>query len=204
MNNTYKYAGKPLTERIARELVIEIFSGKTGIQKKEIKRVVDDTHTARGGILSTNEMHPVSSSLNILKKRGLADNPMRGAWSIFSHPDVSPKDPLDSEDIRTLGSGRNSVYLYYYPAYRCLATYEGKEFWACGISSVRSQIGTAMPEPPEIKLILKTDDSENLEQTLHNVLKFRGKQIEHAPGRKFFTTSPSEVEAIYKNVMGSA
>ena len=127
MDKNYKYAGKPLTERIAREIVIEIFSGKTGIEKKEIKRVVDETHTARGGILSTNEMHPVSSTLNTLKKQGLADNPTRGAWSIFSHPEVSSKELLDSDAIRTLGSGRSSVYLYYYPAYRALAASEGKE-----------------------------------------------------------------------------
>ena len=203
MDKNYKYAGKPLTERIAREHIIEIFSGKTGIEKKEIKQAIDETHAARGGILSTNELHPVSNSLNILKKQGLADNPIRGRWTIFSNPDVSPKDPLDLDDVRTLGSGGSSVYFYYYPAYRALAASEGKQVWACGISSVRSQIGTAMPEPPEIKLILKTDDPENLERTLQNVLKFRGKQIENAPERKWFTTSPSEVKEIFKNIMGN-
>ena len=45
MDKNYKYAGKQLTERIAREHIIEIFSGKTGIEKKEIKQAVDETHT---------------------------------------------------------------------------------------------------------------------------------------------------------------
>ena len=144
MDKNYKYAGKPLTERIAREIVIEIFSGKTGIEKKEIKRVVDETHTARGGILSTNEMHPVSSTLNTLKKQGLADNPTRGAWSIFSHPEVSSKEFLDSDAIRTLGSGRSSVYLYYYPAYRALAASEGKEL--LGMRDLERQISKSVPQ----------------------------------------------------------
>ena len=200
MNAIYKYAGKPLTEKIARELVIEIFSGKTGVRKKEIKQVVDETHTSRGGSLSTNEGHPVSSVLSIMKKQGLANNPVRGEWSIFPNPAVYPDDPA----VGTFGSGKNSVYLYYYPTYRCLAEYEGKECWACKIDKVGSQAPTAMPESPEIGLILKTDDSENLEQTIHNVLKFRGKQIAEAPGEKWFMTSPSEVEEIYNNVIGSS
>ncbi len=204
MNDNYKHAGKPLTERIARELVIEIFSGETGIKKKEIKQVVDDTHASRGGILSTNEMHPVSSALSTMKKQGLANNPIRGEWSIFLNPEVYPDDSLDSDAVQILGSGKNAVYLYYYPAYRCLATYEGKEFWACKIDKAGSQVPIAMPEPPEVRLIFKTDDSENLEQTIHNVLRFRGRYIEDAPGGKWFMTSPSEVEEIYKNVIGSA
>lgn len=204
MNSSYKYTGLSLTEKIARELTVEIFSGKTGVQKKEIKRAVDETHTSRGGSLSTNEMHPVSTALSILKKQGLANNPTRGKWSIFSNPEIYPNYPYDSDTVRTLGSGKSSIYLYYYPAYRCLAESEGKEFWACRIGSVGSQVGTPMPELPEIRLILKTDDSENLEQTIHNVLKFRGRHIADAPEKKWFITSPSEVEEIYKNVMGSA
>ena len=202
MHKSYKHAGKALTQKVARELVIEIFSGKTGIQKKQIKQAIDETHTSRGGSLSTNEVHPVSSALSIMKKQGLANNPTRGAWSILSKPGVSPNDPFDSDAVQTLGSGKNSVYLCYYPAYRYLAKYEGKDFWACKIDSAGSQVPTAMPELPEIWLIFKTDDSENLEQTLHNVLKFRGKHIEDAPGGKWFMTSPSEVEGIYKNLIG--
>ena len=204
MNKNYKYAGRPLTERIARELIIEIFSGKTGIKKKEIKQAVDDTHTSRGGMLSTNEVHPVSSVLSVMKKQGLANNPTRGEWSIFGNFEVHPNDSFDSDAVRTLGSGKNAVYLFYYPAYRCLAECEDKDFWACKIEKAGSQVPTVMPEPPEIRLIFKTDDSENLEQTLHNVLKFRGRHIAGAPDGKWFMTSPSEVEEIYISVIGSA
>lgn len=201
MNKNYKYAGKPLTERMARELAIEIFSGKTGIQKQEIKQAVDETHTKRGGSLSTNEVHPVSSALSTLKKKGLANNPARGKWSILSNPVGHPNGSFSSDAVRTLGSGKSCVYLYYYPAYRCLAEYEGKKFWPCKIDSVESHDRTEMPEPPQIGLIFKTDDPENLKQTIYNVLKFRGKHIEATSGKKWFTTSPSEVEGIYKNLM---
>ena len=61
-----------------------------------------------------------------------------------------------------------------------------------------------MPEPPENRLVFKTDDLENLEQTLHNVLKFRGRHITDALGGNWFMTSPGEVEEIYRNVVGSA
>ena len=197
MNNSYEHAGKPLTQKIAMELVIEIFSGKTGIKKKEMKQTVDETHTKRGGNLSTNEMHPVSGVLSVMKKQGLANNPDRGKWSILSNT----SDPFDSDAVRTLGKGNNSVYVYYYPAYRRLAEYEGKELWACKISRVKPQVRTEIPEPPEIKFFFKTDDPENLEQTLHNILKFRGKHIADAPGKEWFMTSPNEIEGIYNNIM---
>ena len=201
MNKNYEYVGKPLTEKIARELIIEIFSGKTGIQKQEIRRVVDETHTKRGGSLSTNEMHPVSGVLSVMKKQGLANNPTRGKWSILSNRNVHPNGPFDLDAARTLGNGENSVYLSYYPAYRCLAEHERKEFWACKIGSVELQACPEMPEPPEISLIFKTNDPENLQQTLHSILKFRGKQIADAPGKEWFMTSPSEVEGIYKSLV---
>ena len=204
MNENYSHVGKPLTERIASALIIEIFSGKTGIEKKEIRRVVDETHTQRGGHLSTNEVHPVSSALSALKRQGLADNPTRGVWSIFSSPGVHPNNPVNSEAVRTLGKGKNAVYLCYYPVYRSLAECEGKEFWACKISSIPPQVCPDIPEPPEIGLIFKTDDPENLEQILHNILKLRGKQIADAPGNAWFLTSPTEAEGIYKNVIGGA
>ena len=204
MNKNYKHVGKPLTERIARTLIIEIFSGKTGIEKKEIRRVVDETHTQRGGHLSTNEVHPVSSALSLLKRQGLADNPTRGVWSIFPSPNNPPKIPFNSDAVRTLGDGKNAVYLCYYPAYRYLAKYEGKEFWACKIGSVAPQVCFDIPESPEIGLIFKTDDPENLAQILHNILKLRGKQIPDAPGKEWFMTSPTETEGIYNNVIGGA
>ncbi|MDE0555678.1 MAG: hypothetical protein OXI24_15760 [Candidatus Poribacteria bacterium] len=200
MSKTYKYAGKSLTERIARELVIEIFSGKMDIEKREIRQKVDEIHTSRGGRLSTNEIHPVSTALSIMKKQRLANNPSWGRWSIFSH--AEGERPFNSDTAQTLGSGENAVYLYYYPAYRCLAEYEGKESWACKIDRVGLQVPVTMPEVPEVRLIFRTDDSENLEQTLHNILRLRGKHIEDTPDGSWFLTSPSEVEKIYKNAVG--
>lgn len=201
MNQDYQYAGKSLTEKIARELIVELFSGKTEIKKKKIRQTVDETHTSRGGFLSTNEMHPVSAALSNLKKQGFAENPAFGVWSIFSVPGGFFSD---SDAIQTLGSGENAVYLYYYPAYRCLAEYEGKPYWACRIDKVVSDIPIAMPESPEVRLVLRTDDSESLEQMLHTVLRFRGRCISDVPGGVWFLTSPSEVEGIYKNVVESA
>ena len=204
MKNSYEYAGKALTQKIAMELIIEIYSGETDVEKMEIKRVVDERHTQRGGVLSTTEMHPVSGALNVLKKRGLASNQTRGKWSIVSNPNGPSNDLYDSDAAPMVGKGKNFVYLCYYPVYRSLAEYQGEEFWACMIGSVKLKVSTEMPELPEIGLIFKTDDPKNLEQTLHNILKFRGKQIGNTLGGKWFMTCPSEVEGIYKILMESA
>ena len=204
VDKAYQHVGKSLTGKIARELIMELFSGEGEIEKKQIRQTIDETHTSRGGSLSTNELHPVSIALSTLKKQGLANNPAFGVWSIFSEPCSPGHQLFDIDAARTLGQGENAVYLYYYPAYRCLAEYEGKQHWACKIDSVVSEMPMRMPEPPEIHLVLRTDDSESLEQTLHTVLRFRGRCLSDVPGETWFLTSPSEVEGIYRNVVESA
>ena len=114
-----------------------------------------------------------------------------------------PNSDLDPE--RTIGSGKSSVYLYYYPQYRESAESKGEKVWECKIGRtihgeadgrIRGQ-ATGLPESPKIGLHIKTDNQVKIEQIIHDILKVRGKHIEDAPGREWFLTSPSEVEEIY-------
>ncbi|RKU24041.1 hypothetical protein C6503_02135 [Candidatus Poribacteria bacterium] len=120
-----------------------------------------------------------------------------------------PNSDLDPE--RTIGSGKSSVYLYYYPQYRESAESKGEQVWACKIGKtihneadgrIRSQ-ATGLPERPMIGLHIKTDRPKKIEDIIHDILKIRGKHIEEAPGREWFLTSPSEVEEIY-NFIGES
>ena len=115
-----------------------------------------------------------------------------------------PNSDLDPE--KTIGTGNSSVYLYYYPQYRESADSKGEQVWACKIGKtidseadgrVRSQ-ATGLPERPMIGLHIKTDRPKKIEDIIHDILKVRGKDIEEAPGREWFLTSPSEVEEIYQ------
>ncbi len=110
-----------------------------------------------------------------------------------------------SEPEKTIGIGKKSVYLYYYPQYRKSAEFRGEKIWECKIGRtihgeahgrIRSQ-ATGLPESPKVGLHIKTDKDVDIEIIIHRILKVRGKHIEEAPGTEWFLTSPSEVEEIY-------
>ena len=114
------------------------------------------------------------------------------------------KERVDVSQARIIGSGGESVYLYYFPTYQRYAEVLGEPQWPCNIGRTKNvvtdrvsqQIGDQLPEKPQIALILRTENCQRLETHIHNVLKSR--QIEDAIGKEWFLTDPSEVEAIYQ------
>ncbi len=211
MNNQYEYVDKPLTPGIAKKLIQELFAGRT-VQKQEIMRIVEETHQERGGLPSQARFNnPVTLALYNMRREGEASNPGKSDnWLIPSS--IQDDDSVDSEsnnlDIeKTIGSGKQSVYLYYYPTYRRLAKLQGEEVWACKVGRAKndplirisSQTRTALPEYPKVGLIIKTDEFVLMETTIQGILKLQGKHKPDAPGTEWFITSPSEVEQIYKN-----
>ena len=115
------------------------------------------------------------------------------------------------EPERTIGFGKSSVYLYYYPQYQESAESKGEKVWACKIGRtmysaadgrIRTQ-ATGLPESPKIGLHIKTDKDVKIERIIHDILKVRGKHITDAPGTEWFVTSPNEVEEIY-NFIGES
>ena len=215
MNNQYEYVEKSLTPKIAQHLILELFAGQT-VQKQEIMRIVDETHHERGGLPARAKFPPVTMALTNMKREGLVENPSQGYWLIPSttqEDDGVDSEPnnLDLEPEKIIGSGKQSVYLYYYPAYRRLAELRGEEVWACKIGKARndplirisSQTRTALPEYPTVGLIIKTNEFTLMETTIQNILKLQGKHMLDAPGREWFLTSPSEVETVYENNFGN-
>ena len=109
MNNPYQYVGKPLTPRMAQELIREIFAGKTD-QRQEIIKTIDEVHRERGGEPAKAITHPVERVLSSMKKAGLAENPEQGLWHIL--PDGAPETEVsektsqseESDEIKTLAA----------------------------------------------------------------------------------------------------
>ena len=209
MDNEYKYSGQRLRMKIARELIIEFFEGST-LHKKDMIRKVDEVHLERGGELSKNIVHPVTDALNALKRKGLSNNPNSGdgIWTIIGEtPDERIDDGDDSTDeARRIGSGNNSVYVYYYPNYKQCAELQGKDTWPCKIGRseyqnpihrIYEQQGTGMPEKPEIALIMLTNQPKKMESAIHNLLY----RITDAPGTEWFRTNPDRVEEIYNIII---
>lgn len=100
-----------------------------------------------------------------------------------------------------VGRGHESVYVYYLPTFE---TYRQNYYFPCkigysrhdAVERVEQQIKTALPERPEIGLIIKTDDGYLLEQALHAILKLKHRQVDDAPGKEWFLTSPDEVNIL--------
>ena len=124
---------------------------------------------------------------------------------------VHNPDKVDASQVEEIGSGSESVYLYYFPTYRRYAESLGAPQWPCNIGGtegyvayrVYEQIGEQLPEKPQLALILRTDDYRWLEAKIHAVLKRKGKQIEDAIGEEWFMTAPSEVKSIYLSISGA-
>ena len=124
---------------------------------------------------------------------------------------VHNPDKVDASQVEEIGSGSESVYLYYFPTYRRYAESLGDPQWPCNIGRtegyvayrIRDQIGDQLPEKPQLALILRTNDCRWLEAKIHTALKREGKQIEDAIGEEWFMTAPNEVKSIYLSISGT-
>lgn len=208
MDNKYKYSGKRLKMSMARELIIEFFKGQT-VHKQAIIRRVDEIHLEGGGKQSDNIVHPVTDALNNLKRKGLANNPNPGdgIWTIIGE---TPDERIDGEgdstdEVRQIGAGNSSVYVYYYPNYKQCAELQGNDTWPCKIGCseyqnpihrILEQAGTGIPEKPKIALVVQTNRPIDLENAIHTLLD--RDRMSNAPGTEWFMTNPSKVEDIYK------
>ena len=207
--------------KIALPLILERFTGQTRVPRREIINHVEEEHCKGVRELLAKEKQIVDDALRSLREEGLADNPEWGYWSFLTTTESeAPKmiektqRQVDTSGVkniapeRTIGSGKSSVYLYYYPQYRESAESKGGKVWACKIgrtihsepqTRIREQ-ATGLPESPKIGLHIKTDRSEKIERIIHDILKLRGRYVDSAPGKEWFLTSPSEVQEIYKSI----
>ena len=160
------------------------------MEKQDIFEKVSEVHKNLEGRETpvSRAQTAVTSALNKLVKQGKAINPFVGTYHF----------PSEEE------KGKDSVYLFYYPAYKELAEKNGEEFWQCKIGmtvdSVEKRVGTqgtGIPEKATIALECRTDHPKELEDALHAILKLRGRHVTEAEGVEWFKTNPDEVERIY-------
>ncbi len=123
-------------------------------------------------------------------------------------------DKVDTSQVKVIGKGSESVYLYYFPTYRLNSIYYIKyvddshetPIYACNIGRtigdvkerICQQIGEQLPEKPILALHIKTDDCEALEKKVHEKLK--RENLEDAVGTEWFLTNPAQVEGIVKSI----
>ena len=176
----YPYSNLPLTPAVAEYLILELFKGKQA-QRFEIIALVVATHQGNKGTIEKQESttSTIKKALRNLMSKGLSSNPLVGFWRIQdASPDIDSiltdestvtndieiSNGSDIFDVGTdvfkplkeIGTGEETVYMYYYPAYKKLAELENRTTWPCKIgrtsrnplTRIWTQVGTALPEKP--------------------------------------------------------
>lgn len=218
----YKYRGFKLTASIAEELILEIMNTQEQtLSRIEIGTKVFELHEQRGGLKNESPdpiRNVIKKALTNLQKQGVLVNNAR-QWilnriddtSLQNDIEVPPTKPLAQnsyqEEIKgeCIGSGESCVYVYYTKDACELARYKNEEFWAHKIGKtdhanpifrIREQLQTAASEPV-VSLTIKTDQPNQLEKAIHQLLILMNRQIEEAIGMEWFVTSTEEVKKLY-------
>ena len=130
---------------------------------------------------------------SIAEQRGVDLGSLKGNSALF-------------ESEKTIGSGKKSVYLYYYQWDRDSAKSKGESVWECKIGKTERPLQERLrqqatdTEKFKLGLHIKTDEPKKIEDIIHNELKKHGKHIGASLRKEWFLTSPSEVEEIYKSI----
>ena len=95
----YKHKNKPLTGKVAADLILELFNGQTRVPTREITAKVTELHISREGLPETSPTaFPVTNGLDRLKYEGKAKNPTKGFWSI--NRDGFKEENLKAGDLK--------------------------------------------------------------------------------------------------------
>lgn len=216
--NGYKYKGLPLIPSICRELIIELYQGKT-VERKVIIEEVKAVHKLRGGTPGrADNVGTVKKALKTLLDEGNAENPSVGFWRIKLHDeentiiekenndyDEGTVEEIDStefdsiDEFSEIEENTGVVYLYYFPSYKELALLKNSSTWRCKIGMtegdplvrITSQGVTILPEKPIIETFT-TKHPRMLETVIHKILTINGSKSVDSPGSEWFETSPQE------------
>lgn len=209
----------PAAPTKVKEYVLKILSSGQPLKRDEIVSQARALAPVDGFVLTAGNAIPtVRKALKLLFDEGRIERPRLGWWRITRIPDSTPVDeqlstlvepegePEPEKRIhieREIGSGPESVYVYYHDAYAELARRKGSPVWECKVGSTFGPpdarvIGqgalTQFPRPPIIGLVIRTENGRGLERALHIALTLAGKRIEGGGGSEWFVTSPDQIE----------
>jgi hypothetical protein len=181
----YKYKDIPLTPSVARELILEYLrSNSMPVKRDELVKYAAEHHEKLGGKNRGDPTSSVKKALNGLVDEEKVSHPTLGYYSLRkegleadsetdkviaaiagSADEDSTNDRLVPNEI--IGSGDESVYVYYQVSDRRLAELEGRSGWPCKIGftagNLSNRIFTQFPATglarlPVVGLVIRTDD----------------------------------------------
>ena len=195
--------------------MIDLFDGKQ-FTRQDAVNIVTRYHTDHGGILQKPTYIPTFKKTSLLMRNEGLVKAGYGVWRLNYKKNQIEIMPAAKKDIipaytadKEIGSGKKSIYVYYYDNYKELASLKNSKIWECKvgrtdvdpISRVVGQAGTCYPEMPHIALVIYCDDSNLLEKAIHDVLRLRNRWLIVSTGKEWFLTSPEEVEEIYNSII---
>lgn len=218
----YPFKDAPLTPQIIAALALELFKGKI-VKRNDIGQQVEAYHLQRGGAACQAQSltASVKRALQQIKTENKVENFAHGLYRFSSDDEIEPDISANNDDntdciaedqtaegtsivpLKTIGVGKEMVYAYSYPTYRAHAIQNSEPTWPVkigmssnGVSRIFDQVGTALPERPEIRLALMTDNSAALEKMLHSILSQAGRSLDESPGTEWYRTNEDEIESI--------
>jgi hypothetical protein len=215
----------PLTGLVARGLILRCFEEKDQWSRQDLAKTIEQRHLEQGGFQGTQTaVMVVKKVLKELREEGVVKPVSKGLWRYVADSDSSsaaqgsggsaPGDlaPDDEEGEgglqidEEIGTGHESVYLYYNPNDFCLAQSEGRSSWECKIGHTASTVDarilgqgarTALSHQPVVGLVIRTPDAHTLESVLHRSLRLVDCAVVDSPSTEWFMTSPARVKAWY-------
>jgi T5orf172 domain len=231
-----KFDGIPLTPIVVSEIIETVIQEKEMWRRRDLVNRVQQFHKDEGGIAGQQNIFALATkALRILQSDGKVETPVYGHWRWISNgqrivseristelteepeaDNLDDEDDLDEEQVtvaKTIGDGRESIYVYYNPNDKELAELKGKSIWECKIGrtgtadSVARILGqgvrTALSHQPIVGLVIKTDNSAALEKALHAALRMIDSEVPDSLGVEWFMTSPDLVEKWYQTFQQS-
>jgi T5orf172 domain len=225
-NGSYRV---PLTGLVARRLILKCFEQKDQWTRQDLAKAVEQRHFKEGGFQGAQPVvMVVKKVLSELREEGVAQSVSKGLWRYVAGSDSPPEaqdstgstpDDRVSEDEEEqgglqideeIGTGDESVYLYYNPNDFRLAQSEGRSTWECKVGHTVSAVDarilgqgarTSLSHPPVVGLVIHTRDARTLEGVLHRALRSVDCAVVDSPGTEWFVTSPVRVKAWYATYM---
>ena len=219
-NGSYRV---PLTGLVARHLILKCFEQRDQWSRQELAETVEERHLKGGGFPGNQPaVTVVKKVLSELRAEGVVRPVSKGVWRYIADSDSAstpqasagsaPEDlvPEDDEEDgglqinEEIGTGHESVYLYYNPNDFRLAQSEGRSTWECKIGHTVSAVDarilgqgarTALSHQPVVGLVIRTPDARTLENILHRSLRLVDCAVADSPGTEWFMTSPARVKS---------
>jgi hypothetical protein len=220
----------PLTALVARRAILKCFEEQDQWNRQELAATVEARHLKAGGYRGIQPtVQVVKKVLGDLREEGLVQPVSKGIWRYIEnsdsstvgsapkeavHDDVSVEDDEEPSGIQIeeeIGTGQESVYLYYNPNDLRLAINEKRDTWECKIGHTVGGVAvrilgqgarTALSHSPVVALVIRTDDARTLEAVLHRSLRLADSTIIDA-SPEWFMTSPNRVKAWYTSYMAA-